>query len=322
MALLCATMLVFAQTSTQTALLKHGNNITSYYGADAFIEAHAAATAGDIITLSSGTFNAPDITKAITLRGVGCVSDAEQNLQPTSITGTVITNITDTINHLTVEGIYFDYVFSFDSLIDPVFIRCNFEKIQWHRDTWTTLMRNPQFINCRMRYFNTYRIDNITLQNCIIWDFRNGFNAGWAYEHIYAYNSYLNLANSFHNLYTYNSIVIGDRNGMCAQSVAYHTIGIGEIFLLCSNYNCWNFDNYDEVFESFTGEDYVWTTEPLLLKNAIANQCLGQDGTQVGIYGGNMPYSARPTYMMPYRATVGQHSTPEGKLNIHIEVVE
>jgi hypothetical protein len=48
---------------------------------------------------------------------------------------------------------------------------------------------------------------------------------------------------------------------------------------------------------------------------------LGDDGTQVGIYGGTMPYNARPTYMTPYRSTVDHQSTPDGKLKVNIEVI-
>ena len=107
MALLCATMLAFAQTSTLTATLKHGDNITAFYGIDAFVEAHEAAVAGDVITLSSGTFNPPYINRAITLRGAGCVDDPELSTALTSISGRTSFNVEDGDQHMTIEGIHF-----------------------------------------------------------------------------------------------------------------------------------------------------------------------------------------------------------------------
>ena len=111
---------------------------------------------------------------------------------------------------------------------------------------------------------------------------------------------------------------------MYGNSVAYNCISWGSILDGCSHHNCWVFDQIPDVFEFFNGNynTLVWETEPLTLKGSVAAQCPGQDGTEVGIYGGNMPYSTRPTYMTPYRTTVGQHSTPDGKLNIHIEVID
>ena len=131
MALLCATMLVFAQNSTQTALLQHGDETTTFYGADAFINALAAASTGDIITLSSGTFNASDLGKAITLRGVGCVSDDELNTLPTIIAGDFQTWNSNAPAVLTVEGIFFDGVITVNGQHAPVFIRCNINEIKW-----------------------------------------------------------------------------------------------------------------------------------------------------------------------------------------------
>ena len=132
MALLCVSTLVFAQTTTQTAMLKHGDNISVYYGLDAFVEANASAQDGDIITLSSGTFNPTAITKAITLRGAGCVSDAELMTFPTTITGQVYASIPDVENTLTIEGVYFETGFAVPengSLLSPTFIRCNFGSV-------------------------------------------------------------------------------------------------------------------------------------------------------------------------------------------------
>lgn len=63
--------MLFAVTSfaqnTVVASLSHGTNVTYFYGADALKQAEPVAESGDIISLSGGTFNGTDITKAVSL---------------------------------------------------------------------------------------------------------------------------------------------------------------------------------------------------------------------------------------------------------------
>ena len=70
-------LLMAAQATAQTAFatLIHEGTLSSFTGVDALKDAAAAAADGDVITLSSGTFNGCDITKAITLRGAGMEAD-------------------------------------------------------------------------------------------------------------------------------------------------------------------------------------------------------------------------------------------------------
>ena len=82
-----------ALAQTQVATLQHGEEISVFYGQNAFVEAHAAAETGDIITLSSGTFVKTPITKAITLRGAGCAIDTVANTNPTVIGQNIEKNV-------------------------------------------------------------------------------------------------------------------------------------------------------------------------------------------------------------------------------------
>lgn len=47
---------------------------------------------------------------------------------------------------------------------------------------------------------------------------------------------------------------------------------------------------------------------------------LGSDGTQVGIYGGNLPFDATPTNPQIKKCNVASRSTADGKLSVEIEV--
>ena len=61
--------------NTLVATLTHKSDIKAFYGINALQQAHAAAADGDIITLSSGTFQAINITKGVTIRGAGMGND-------------------------------------------------------------------------------------------------------------------------------------------------------------------------------------------------------------------------------------------------------
>jgi len=58
-AVISGTMGMLAQTAL-VATLSHGNDVLTFYGTNAFIEAYNAAVEGDCITLSSGVFEGID----------------------------------------------------------------------------------------------------------------------------------------------------------------------------------------------------------------------------------------------------------------------
>ena len=106
---------VFAQGSL-LATLNHEGTISTFYGAQAWKNAHDAAANGDVITLSSGTFLAVNITKAITVRGAGMGIDSTAVSEPTVITGDFTINIAEPgSNRLTLEGIYSNHTITYSS---------------------------------------------------------------------------------------------------------------------------------------------------------------------------------------------------------------
>lgn len=81
--LMCA--LGVSAQSALIATLMHGDEISTFQSSEALKQAYEKAVDGDVITLSSGTFNAPSpITKAITIRGAGMMA---YNTTPTKISG-------------------------------------------------------------------------------------------------------------------------------------------------------------------------------------------------------------------------------------------
>ena len=159
-----------ALAQTQVATLQHGDDVSVFYGTNAFVEAHTAAETGDIITLSSGTFVPTTITKAITLRGAGCMTDSITATLPTIIPGDFTINSENDSIFFSCEGIYFTGQVRYKRLNAPNFIRCNFETFTDNDNTNNTNMQNAQFVNCKFRYIAvSYRSSNTTFINCVSW---------------------------------------------------------------------------------------------------------------------------------------------------------
>lgn len=313
---------VLAQT--QVAILQHSGDISVFYGQNAFVEAHNAAETGDVITLSSGTFTPTDITKAITLRGAGCVIDTVTGTYPTVIPNYIQMNVTEETPSLTVEGIYFSGTVSFLELNHPKFIKCNFNNFTYG-GYYEEVMQNAQIINCKFStiYFSQTR--NTTLINCVI---GGAYSMNQTEITVTAFNSIIKLRNDAYALSAYNCILnnyswSGYHSGhteMQQNSVAYNCIGIksnGQNIFSCQTFNCMVGDSFSEFFQ-ISGFSY---DEPsYVLLDEIATSFLGTDGTEVGIHGGTMPYNSRPSYQIVEHYSVPNNSDNEGHLNVGIEI--
>ena len=303
-----------ALAQTQVATLQHGEDISVFYGQNAFVEAHAAAETGDIITLSSGTFVKTPITKAITLRGAGCAIDTVANTNPTIIGQTIELMVNDTENSLTIEGILFSGGVSIQGqLHSPRLNKCNFNSIHVYNGSFS--MNDAQFTNCFINQFGFNYIHNTVFINSVVWSASQISNN----NSVLLYNSIIRTWVSTDGLSAYNSI-IGTEAGMGSNSTFINCIGIGNNpFGNGYTTGCVTYTSYEDVFDTFTGTFSF--DEPFILKNEIATGFLGNDGTEVGIHGGIMPYSSRPTYMVMKRCNVANKSTIDGKLSVDIEVV-
>ena len=74
-----------------------------------------------------------------------------------------------------------------------------------------------------------------------------------------------------------------------------------------------------EVFETFAGGGINYYEE-YILNEEFATSFPGNDGTEVGIHGGIMPFSLNPSYMIVKRCNVAGKSTIDGKLSVDIEI--
>ena len=85
------------------------------------------------------------------------------------------------------------------------------------------------------------------------------------------------------------------------------------------SHHLWNFQTYSEVFQTFTG---TYTNGmSMALVDSIAATILGDDSTQVGIYGGPYPFDISVTNPMIGHCSAARRTNAEGKLEVDIEVI-
>lgn len=78
---------------------------------------------------------------------------------------------------------------------------------------------------------------------------------------------------------------------------------------------------YATLFKTYTGAALNnLDSETFELTDAAKAQYLGADGTEVGIYGGNLPFDPTPSNPQITKCNVAAKSTADGKLSVDIEV--
>lgn len=108
-ALFC-TLVAGAQNEIMTVVLQHGNDVSTFTGVNAFINANAEAVDGDVIILSSGSFNVSPITKSISVYGAGYEKDENSNTDVSKINGQLNLGVSggETLANIHLEGISFN----------------------------------------------------------------------------------------------------------------------------------------------------------------------------------------------------------------------
>lgn len=314
-AAMMAATATFAQ-STLVATLTHGENVTMFYGTYALRDAHNAAENGDIINLSGGGFQPVNITKAITLRGVG-IDDA----LPTKITsGFDINTPSDGSYRLTMEGVRCESTVSVRGSSNPYFLKSCINTLNLRDNSKNVMIVNCKVLNALyLGGYNSCQILNsyIKCYNC------NDNSQASIVNCILEIPDY-GYIGSINNTQLLNCIAYctGNHGGWSIQSTS---IANNCIAINCSSFfnnsqtnpNC-SHSIYTEVFKSFTGT--YSDTETFELTNEAKTKYLGTDGTQIGLHGGLMPYTSIPSYPRITKMNVASKTTADGKLSVDIEV--
>ncbi|MBO7558708.1 MAG: hypothetical protein J6T52_09470 [Bacteroidaceae bacterium] len=323
--------------STVIATLSHEGSITTFYGTSALGQALDAAVDGDIITLSPGTFRAADIRKSITLRGAGYVLNTETHTEPTVIIGDFTIYRT---NGLTIEGINHDASMHYTpsgngfNTSNAKFIKCKFTTVNAYGN-WKSYLKDAQFINCK--FTNSFYLkegSNASLINCVVnkpeieYSFGGKDNSYFNFQNC-VITGLLNTWDTWHiwNSSFYNCIIYVDNyteNSLSSTNSGYNNLCIStdgnEKFfseILTSTNNSYETD-FTKVFKDYTGtysDDLSFE-----LTDEAKQKYKGTDGTEIGIYGGDMPFDPTPSNPQITKLNVASKSTANGKLSVDITV--
>lgn len=313
------------------ATLNHNDTIKTFYGNSAFQVALDNATNGDIITLSAGTFLAKDITKAVTIRGAGM--GVTTTTEPTIISGDFsINSLSGVSEKLTIEGIYHNGTITFSSghtLKNATFIKCRFKRLD--SPAYTSYgyrysrggLENASFIHCYITerikldwdcnasFLNCYVYDPIcfdgstsrySFQNCVIVDINETNVSSSTWNNCIVYSARTNTSVYVNNNVVHNCVCIHDSVNVFSNIASANTF----------------VTKVGDVFQNFKGT-YSDDISFELTATAKANY-KGNDGTEVGMYGGSFPFDPETSTPKITKCVVAPRSTADGKLSIDIEV--
>lgn len=342
MLMLTSTIGVFAQ-STLVATLNHNDTISVYYGIDALKSAYSASKSGDVITLSSGGFNAPStINKRVTIRGAGMERDTVNNVAPTILIGSfnIYSNEGTSANsHLTMEGIWHDGTISYGYPSSPYndlehaqFVKCRFNVFNSNSSSSLDL-KNVKFIQCKIK--NIIALGNATFVNCYVGAPGKSYTSDSYKMYYECINCVVwgSLVDTHVNYSTFvNSVLLGN-NPLDETNMVYNCVGvytnssdtINDLFTnIPVQLNNVCFRNKKAVFDINTfksnGASNYSDTDTYQLLDSIRTKYLGNDGKEVGMYGGSLPFNSQTTLPKIKKFTVASKSTADGKLNVEIEV--
>lgn len=318
-------VMMLAQSS-QLATLSHKGTIKTFYGTSALSSALSAAVNGDVITLSSGSFNGVDITKAVTIRGAGVGMDTTSQALPTIINSNFTINVpANDSSNLILEGIYHGDLINIVKAARPMFLKCRFKAFVRKFIDNTSEITDATFMHCMAETmslqntgssldpvcsgtiinsaFGSTSIKNFTCTNCIFLSLNQAYAAN----------------NTF-----YNCIIVASST-MMSSNVAFNCIGYSKsntssfIFSNLPNNSSNQKCNPTEVFDSGSAS-YADNEVTLFQLSDTGKSYKGNDGKEVGIYGGNMPFDLRTTTPQIKKCNVAAKSTADGKLSVDIEV--
>ena len=298
LAMLCCTIVGNAQVTDEiSAILQVGDNAQIFYGADAYAQAlEAAPDAGGVITLSSGTFNAAEISKSVAVYGAGWVTEnstpttsgSDNSLKATSITGVQTISASGGVY---MEGLRFEGDLNVTKAIDGL----DFVKCWWHGKSlnFTEQNDNVTFTQCYI-WCGMQKLHKVLFQNCFI--YISGYNvfsdeSDVVINHCLCGNSTYAIYHDGARFRCQNSTVYAI-NPNPAQTYQFCTINRSNLDGFTGSSDNW-FSVDGSIFADQKNTAYSDARTFELTDEAKATY-IGSDGKEVGINGGNYNWNKTP----------------------------
>lgn len=280
------------------AMLVHNDQVTLFDG-DKIQDAVNAAVDGDAIYLTLGTFKPFNVTKKITIRGAGETSIIDGNvtisipgsptltspvLEALSVAGTV--NVGSQVNDMILRKCKIADMTIGATVNGAVLDRCYITNSL----TLSSYIKGMTVVNTKLRNVKAVSgaTSNTTFVNCNI---------------VYIYYSYFSA--------TIINSIIGGSNSSINSTVLLNTLyynypGFSSTSVL---QNCWSAD--------FSFNNYC--ESPFTVSTLQSAGFIGTDGTVVGIYGGDTPYTLVPSVPTVTESNL-ELDMENKKLNVNLTV--
>lgn len=314
------------------ATLAHNGTTTFFYGSSALQAAHDAAENGDAIILSGGYFDAPVVTKALKIIGAGMGRQGDIANDSTVINGRLII---EDFSHpdyiLLFEGLQFNSSFkSTGAILNTEFRKCKL-------DYWGPFggeMGNGSdfsFVGCRITAF-TCSTENVNINfiNCMV---NNPFpeynSAVFHFENsiVCTPHNRMEWITSGMKYCTFNNCILFAANAdynkslpvtvTVTNSIALHN----DIFLNISDSSnvTTEFSGFFKTFQGDSTKSDNISYDLFELSDIAKETYRGDDGKEVGIYGGIAPYSISLSVPEITKSNVSKQAV-DGKLSVNIEI--
>jgi hypothetical protein len=323
----------FSQNSV-VALHSPTNGVQFFNNTSPVIAAYNAAIPGDTIYIPGGSFANPSkYEKKLTIYGAGHFPAATAATIYTKLTGAFI--ISDEADGLHLEGVELPNGMSFDlnEAVTNVVIKRNkiYQDFNAVQNNGNLVAENNYFIenviwnmtnisNLINSYFISNIIENtvrnpqqlIFLNNIFTWNTRYEWIIYNANTSLFKNNIFL-LTDSYSHINESGTSSTWSHNVFC---VANPNLGFSPVLV----------DNYygasrPDLLVNQTGDVFNYTHDYHLQSAALATY-IGDDATQVGLYGGISPFKDYSIPVNPHisTATISNQSNASGLINVNIQV--
>lgn len=307
-------------TAAQTvgvAVLTHNNENTMFYGNKALQQAVEAATDGDVISLSPGTFegyiggpyNDTYFTKSgLTIIGSGMDEGPSQTIVKDFQTRADLNS--DKYLKLTLKNLYSEYISTFgDGKYDLSLEKCK-SKSSINCDVDNDNSSTLEMSNCVALMENSSFINfNVNAYNCVL----KVAELGKEVTTNKVFTNCITLINPIGNGSFNNSVFLYGQGSLSSSIRATNCKAIG------SNSNFFGIQAFGN--ESL-GSDFEAFVEGSFyeLKPELTSTWVDENGEQIGIYGGPEPFSALPDAPRFTKFNVPTRTDADGKLPVKIEI--
>ncbi|MDA3819352.1 MAG: hypothetical protein PF590_02645 [Candidatus Delongbacteria bacterium] len=319
----------------QSVIVLHSTDTTAgFTGNTAFADAYALAQTGDTLYLSGGAFTmSSEIAKGLKIFGAGIHPDSTSATYITQLSGDV--DIRNGADGLYFEGIQFAHGIreNYTHVVDDVsFVRCKFISTLDFGISGTPAVLRENYAFIQSVFLNRLDMEGVTnslITNCIFNDRIYNSNSNSIKNSSFLYNpssaSYDIIDNSNTNLisncifHATSSYIIDGASNTIQNCVTQDAApGYGSTPIDVNNYKGIDLST---VFIALPSEPFSFDDNYHLTPSAETTY-LGDDGTQVGIYGGLFPLKEGFVPQNPHISTktISSGTDENGFLNVDVEV--